>query len=620
MDSQNASDNRVSFIDWNEDGALVNNISNFLEFSSPHTGLHDANSTPKSSILGSFQSQNVEDPVTELAAVPNPPVVGFVVGTPNQVQIQTTDPSSSYQGSSSNSSGHQSFVASAFVPENPNPLPLPLPNSSAPPLNQTQPSHPLPSSAMGLAWEGGVNSSIMTQKGYFNQLSNMQNENSLRFQGLGVSDEYPTTGNNPPLVPNTIQNNNFSGNNNQTSPYQALFHPNSAQARPGIESGNSRSQMLIGSARNSRPEQDQLSAPNVHGSQYAPNYTQSAQSFTTLQNQVGHASGTQDNFDLQSQNSKQPVNPIYPRSELYSSSSDLQSGFGTMPSNSYQQGYSPVVPGSAAPSPSSASSLTPTHSQLFEKQDHQHNERDSESSKWYRGVQDRINEYNRMISNPSLQRPSSTLHEHRVQSSSFSNSLSLSSARILGLSSTRASEGTSPQVPIKEVENERLLRAPPSEAMQRILEMNPSRIINRNGIAAQLKQRGSLQNGRGSRNHDFRKQLLTLKEGYQPPRRGRPPKRRDVGESSSSQRGKKVSTGAGKADQRNPIPQEPPKTNPEIAVNRDLQIQNDDIPINPDAELSEHENLVYNIKYEKRGYPIDPHIRLFKASQGKYCA
>ncbi|KAL2339870.1 hypothetical protein Fmac_007810 [Flemingia macrophylla] len=590
MNSQNVSDNHGSFIDWNEDGALVNNISSFLEFGSLNTGLHDVNSIPESSILGSFQSQNVEDPVTELVPVPTPPVAGLVVETQNHVQIQTVDPSS--LGSSSNSSSHQSFVASGFVTENPNPLP----NSSAPPLNQTQ---------VGSGWEGGANSSIQgrdmtqTQTGYFNQLSNMQSENSLLFQGFGVSDQYPTTRNYPRLVPNTstIENNNFSGNNNQTSPFSALLQSNSAKARPGIESGVSRSQMLINSTWNSRSEQDQPSSPNVHGSQYTSNYTQSAQSFTSLQNQVGQASETRGNFGLQSQNSLQSISPMYPRSELYSSSSNLQSGFGTMPSNSYQQGYTPMVSGPAAPA--SASSLAPTHPQLFEKQDYQNNGRHSESSEWYRGVQDRIEEYNRMINNPSLQPPSSTLHEPRVQPSSFTSSLTLSSSRILGLSSTRATEGTGSQVPItqvekerrlrfptKEVVNENLTRAPPSEAVRRILEMNPSRIIGRKN--GQLSQTGSMKIGRGSRNYDFRKQLLTLKEGYQPPRRGRPPKRRDIGE-SSSQRGKRVFTGAGKADQTNPRTREPRKATPDRAVNRDPQNQND--ILNPDADFKEPENL-----------------------------
>ncbi|TKY74345.1 heat shock protein [Spatholobus suberectus] len=526
------SDSPGVFSDWNVDDVL-DNLSTLLPFDSHHAGLHDANFTIESFNFESPQTLNFEDQVTELAAAPTP--------------------------------------------------------------------------AEGLMLEGAGHD--MTQTGYFNQFSDIQNGSVLALQGIGVSGEH--TPNNPTLVPNIIENNNFSGINNQSSHYPALLS-NPVQARPGIETGHSSGQFVTNqrpelcpphshisnshAAWSSRwPEHNQFSAPNVHGSQYATNYPQSPQSSTTLQNQVGHASEMQKIFDLQSQNSMRP----HPNSSL-------QSAFVTMPPNPYQQGYRPVLPEPAAPSASSLanygqqpslfattsnsfgskSSVPPTYPPLYENQGNHHpqvmmpNGQGQQSGAsvqlWSQGVPNQINEHNRRMNTPNLKWRSNTLHEPTSQSSSFTSSKALSSTRILGLSSTRATEGLSLQVSnSREADIARHLRAQPSEAIRRILNMNPTRTVTPNApIPTQQNRSGSLQIGRGTRTYDLGKQLQSLREGrYEPPRRGRPPKRRDA-EESSSQRGKRVSSETGKA--ATPTSQEARMT-PDSVVNR---VQNP-IPTNP---------------------------------------
>ncbi|KAK7353106.1 hypothetical protein VNO80_18545 [Phaseolus coccineus] len=607
MDGDFESDNLDMFIDWNDDQFQPT----FLQTDTPGlTGLEDAN------LMQQFNSQ------FELPPVPS---------TSFQTMAETTEPTSwSHEGSSS-------AAALTFVP---NPLP-PLPNP--PLLHATELSHPL-SSADELMFDGAIpsgESQEVTLTGYFNELPDLQNENSVAQQAIHLAQN-PM---NQLSMPNRIENNII----NQSTSYPTLVRPN--PAKPGNESGYSGGQRAppqrpalfplrnhisnSNAAWNYRPEHINSSAPGAYGAQYAASFTQSPQSFTTVHNQVGsHASELQQIVGLRSQNSVRPVYPTCPRSEAYT---NFQPSLTRMPTNPFQQGYRPVLPDPAAPFASSlanygqnpilqptralsygsGSSLHPTYRGLFGNQDqvqhhypqvrmpNGHGQQSSASvQQWFQ-----IGDNQRMMS-PNLQRQINTIGSQTLISG------------ILGHSSTRTTEVTSSRVPnSREAEIAQVLRmqqeatlstnevqtsrdtgkqlatsstgTQPSNAIQRILNMNPARSAgwNTRFITEQISN-----------------SMPTERVPYVPPRRGRPPKRRDIEGPSSSQprKSQKVSTETAKG--RTSVTPNGAQRTPESVVNRG---QNAILP-NPLSAPGHFLETAYDMEFEMQGRPLDP--KLFKPS------
>ncbi|KAG2399926.1 uncharacterized protein HKW66_Vig0102200 [Vigna angularis] len=493
MDRDFEADNLGIFSDWNDDDFQPT----FLQTDTALTDLDDAN------LMEHFNSQ-----------IELPPLPSSILEPMTETIDHTLWP---YEGSGA--------PPLTFVP---NPLPPLQPNT---PLLNPQQLDNLPSSSSsgeGLMLDAlpTLQSQDMTLAGYFNQLSELQNANSV-----------------------SIDNNNYNVfNTNQSSSYPGLLHQNTVsitvektcltakfEGRPGNtertqscgpfaqsirstlftqhdDASNSRA------AWSSRPEHFQFSASDVYGAQYAPNYTQSPQPFSQVQNQIDHASNLQQVLDLHSQDSRRSVYPTFPRSEPFS---NLQPGSVTMQSNPFQQGYRSILPNLGASSGSSVSSygqnpslfatssnsfgsgssLLPQYPYLYGNQDQHHlpqvmmpnNQGQQNSSSMQQWSQ--IGEYNQRMTTSNLQRQIST-----------SSSQALIS-RFMGHSSSRVSNS-------REAGIASGLRSEPSDAIQRILNMNPSRMINRNvsGITD--------QNG-----------IPTERVPYVPPRRGRPPKRREPIES-----------------------------------------------------------------------------------------
>ncbi|XP_027903782.1 uncharacterized protein LOC114163686 [Vigna unguiculata] len=234
------------------------------------------------------------------------------------------------------------------------------------------------------------------------------------------------------------------------------------------------------------------------------------QSFSTVQNQVGHSSELQHNHDLQSQNSTGSVNSML---EPYS---DVDSAFVTMPAIRYQQRCTPVLPEPAVPSASSlanfgkkrslfaassnslgsgsGSSVPPTNQMYSPFQDQRHhpqvilsNIQGQQSGvslqQWSRGVHNQISKHNQRMITPNLRGHSNT-SSWVTEASSSRVSTSREAKTAPGL---RIQEGAI--VPKNEVRSSRdkgksLQRtsstsSEPSDAIRRILNMNPSRLVRR---------------------------------------------------------------------------------------------------------------------------------------------
>ncbi|BAT78554.1 hypothetical protein VIGAN_02124700 [Vigna angularis var. angularis] len=371
MDRDFEADNLGIFSDWNDDDFQPT----FLQTDTALTDLDDAN------LMEHFNSQ-----------IELPPLPSSILEPMTETIDHTLWP---YEGSGA--------PPLTFVP---NPLPPLQPNT---PLLNPQQLDNLPSSSSsgeGLMLDAlpTLQSQDMTLAGYFNQLSELQNANSV-----------------------SIDNNNYNVfNTNQSSSYPGLLHQNTG--RPG---NTERTQSCGPFAQSIRStlftQHDDASNSRAAWSSRSP------QPFSQVQNQIDHASNLQQVLDLHSQDSRRSVYPTFPRSEPFS---NLQPGSVTMQSNPFQQGYRSILPNLGASSGSSVSSYG---------------------------------------QNPSL---------FATSSNSFGSGSSL------------------------------LPQSEPSDAIQRILNMNPSRMINRNvsGITD--------QNG-----------IPTERVPYVPPRRGRPPKRREPIES-----------------------------------------------------------------------------------------
>ncbi|CAJ1974143.1 unnamed protein product [Sphenostylis stenocarpa] len=229
------------FIDWNEEEFQ----STFLQTDTPFTDLEDEN------LMEHFNSQ-IELP-------PLPPT--------SSVMEPMTDPTSW-------------FCEGSLGAENLNFVPNTLSQS----LPNTQLNNPL-SSADGLMLDGpvsSVQSPDMTLTDYFNQLSHLQNENSVPPQ----DDERNSMLQG--LIPTRTENNGIEIN--QPLSHPGLVHPNPGQPRAGNAERSYPSGPLFvptqthgfsgfndtsnsHPAGSSRSEHFQLSASDGYGAQYAPNYS-----------------------------------------------------------------------------------------------------------------------------------------------------------------------------------------------------------------------------------------------------------------------------------------------------------------------------------------------------------
>ncbi|KAG5045534.1 hypothetical protein JHK86_014940 [Glycine max] len=300
-------------------------------------------------------------------------------------------------------------------------------------------------------------------------------------------------------------------------------------------------------------------------------------------------------FDLQSQN------PM--RLEPYS---NLEPVVATMPPNPAQQGYRSVLADPAAPSASilattrnsfgHRSSMPPMYPPLYENQDHHHpqlmmpNGLGQQSGaflqQWSQGLPNQNSEYNQRMNTHNLQRESNT-------------SSQASQSRILGHSSNGTIEGTSSQVfSTREAEIAPVSRAQPSEAIRRILDMNPTRLVTHaptNNMQIGRIRYEPPRRGRPRKRRDDEEESSSQsgKKRSEPPRRGRPRKQRDDATESFSQRGKsrKVSSKAQKAETTYASQQIPQQT-PDSVMNTD---QN--------AILT---NTVYDMEFETKGIPPPP--------------
>ncbi|CAJ1974145.1 unnamed protein product [Sphenostylis stenocarpa] len=270
------------------------------------------------------------------------------------------------------------------------------------------------------------------------------------------------------LIPNRTVDNNSNGiQMNQSFSHPGLVHPNPGQPRPGNE------------------ETHGFPSYNDISNSHAAESSRWPQSFTPVQNQIGHASELEQILDALSQPPMRPVYPMCPRLEPYS---DLELGFVIMPTNPYHRGCRPVLP-----DPASSIANYGQQSSLFATTSNSFGSRSSVP-------------------------PMSHGVPNQIMSANNTSSQALIS-RLLGHTSSRT-QGT------REAEIAPVLRNQPSEAIRRILNMNPTRTVTRNFPSITSEQGGSIP---------------TARVRYEPPYSGRPPKRRDA-EGSSSQRGK-VSTG-----------------------------------------------------------------------------
>ncbi|KAK7353108.1 hypothetical protein VNO80_18547 [Phaseolus coccineus] len=582
IDGEFEADNLDMFFDWNDDHF----IPTFLESERPIAALEDPN------LMENFYFQIEAAPVNPSTVRINLVLESIDVA---QSQVQPTDPMSLF------SQGPSTAVDFTFVP---NPLPPPAPNTSV--LNGTQLSNSL-SSPEGMTLEGEAPSfrgQDVTQTGRSNQFSASQNEN-LQLKDLHSNGDQNRS--NQLSVPNTFEINNFNGLNiNQSSLNPAMVHANIVQVTPAIETYSTgvlappqrpaffplQNHISNSAWNSSRPQHTQFSPPDMYGAPYAPNHMQL---FSTVHNQVGHSSELQHIHGLQSQNSRWPVNPMYPRLEPYS---DLDTAFVTMPSIPYQRGFRPMLPEPAVRSavslanygqqPSlfvignshgSGSSVPPTnqmfalkfplwYSPLYQNQNQGHyhhpqvmmmpNNQGQQSSasmqQWSQGVSNHISKYNQRMNTPNLQRHSNT------------------SSRVTEASSSRLSIS-------REAKIAPVLRSEPSEAIRRILDMNPSRLISR-CITAE----GSPGRVR-----------------YQPPPRGRPPKRR-YEEYFQREKLHKVSSEIGNAGTSSTSLQ---------AQHIPYSYQNA-IATNAPSAPRQFVNSVCDIEHGRIGHPIDPQPTLFK--------
>ncbi|WVZ21072.1 hypothetical protein V8G54_008394 [Vigna mungo] len=592
MDGEFEAENLDTFFDWDDDQF----IPTFLQSDASITALQDLN------LMENFNFQ------TDVAPV-NPSAVMESIDQA-ETQVQLTDPTSWF------SQGPSSTTGFPYVP---NPLPSP-PNAAV--LDGTQLINSLPSleelmlDGEGLSFPG----LDVTQTACSNQFSDMQDQNVLALEDLHFSGEQ-----------NTVEINNF--NVNQSSSNPALFQPNPVQVMPANETYSSG--LFAPSQRpsffpvqnhisdshaawNSRPQHFEFSSSDIHGAQYAPNCMQS---FSTVQNQVGHSSEFQHILDLQSQSSTGPVNSLL---EPYS---DVDTAFVTMPTIPYQLGCRPVLPKPAVPSASSlanygqkpnlfatsnsqrsGSSGPPTNQMFGLKfplwyspfQDQRHHpqvlrpniqgQRSGASvQQWSQGVPNHFSKYNQRMNTPNLRR-----HSSRSSWATGASSSGVSTSREARIAPGLRiqEEATIPKNEARTSPDKGKLkgtsstRSQPSEAIRRILNMNPSRLVRRPTAAGQIQ---------GSH--------LPERARYEPPSRGRPPKRRFE---EYFQR-ERVSSEIGNAG-TTPTSRQ--------ALHIPYSYRNA-IATNPPSAPRFSKSL-YDIGFQRKGHPIDPLLMLFRRPPGNY--
>ncbi|KOM41666.1 hypothetical protein LR48_Vigan04g186400 [Vigna angularis] len=279
MDRDFEADNLGIFSDWNDDDFQPT----FLQTDTALTDLDDAN------LMEHFNSQ-----------IELPPLPSSILEPMTETIDHTLWP---YEGSGA--------PPLTFVP---NPLPPLQPNT---PLLNPQQLDNLPSSSSsgeGLMLDAlpTLQSQDMTLAGYFNQLSELQNANSV-----------------------SIDNNNYNVfNTNQSSSYPGLLHQNTG--RPG---NTERTQSCGPFAQSIRStlftQHDDASNSRAAWSSRSP------QPFSQVQNQIDHASNLQQVLDLHSQDSRRSVYPTFPRYPyLYGNQDQHHLPQVMMPNNQGQQNSS----------------------------------------------------------------------------------------------------------------------------------------------------------------------------------------------------------------------------------------------------------------------------------------
>ncbi|XP_017421398.1 uncharacterized protein LOC108331261 [Vigna angularis] len=582
MDGEFEAENLDTFFDWDDDQF----IPTFLQSDTSITALQDLN------LMENFNFQTEVPPV-------NPSAVMESIDQA-ETQVQLTDPTSWF------SQGPSSTMAFGFVP---NPLPSP-PTTSV--LNGTQLINSLPSlEELMFDGEGPSFPGLdVTQTACSNQLPDFQDQNVLALEDLHFNGEQ-----------NTFDINNFNVNQS-SSVNPALVHPNPVQVSPANETYSSglfapsqRPEFFpvqnhisdsLAAWNSSRPQQFEFSSSDIYGAHIAPNCMQP---FSTVQNQVGHSSELRHIHDLQSQSSMGPVNSLL---EPYS---DVDTAFVTMPAIPYQLGCRPLLPKPAVPSASSlanygqkpslfatsnsqrsGSSGPPTNPMYSPFQDQRHHpqvtmpniqgqQSRASMQQWSPGAPNHINKHNQRMNTPNLRRRSST--SPWVTGASSSRVSTSREAKIApGLRIQE--EATIPKNEVRtspdkgNLQGTSSTRSEPSEAIRRILNMNPSRLVRRPIAAEQIQ---------GSH--------LSERARYEPPSRGRPPKRRFE---EYFQR-ERVSSEIGNAG-TTPTSRQ--------ALHIPYSYRNAIAPNPPSAPR--FSKSLYDIEYERKGHPIDPLLRLFKRS------
>ncbi|KAJ1406809.1 hypothetical protein SESBI_24784 [Sesbania bispinosa] len=610
-------------IDWNEDN-IIDSLPTPSPLDSPNASLHEPELQQQgleSKLFETLQAQNNENPQIELAPPPMPKdvdLVGSVVAA--EIQAQTIEPSSNQLASSKS----EKIATPTVVMNDPNQLPQSLPNSSVPPLNETQSGHPS-LSTMGFILDGAVSSVQVqdTQMGSFNGNLNMFEDM------MGMLDEHNIS--NPLVGPNVMENNNFSGINYQLPPYPELFHPNPTEAILGTGTEHSSGQFST----------DQISADQIAALFQNPIINTNDTAWNSI--------GLEPYSHLQHDSVTMPPNPDVHDQHGYTSM--LSQSATPAPPLSSNYGQQPSLLAMTSNSFDLGSSVPPMYPQFQDDQDNYQfpqlmmpNGQEQQGVvpslqqlPWPQVVANQMNEYN----DDGTRKQSDTLHAPKnSMSSSFTSSGALSS-RIVSLSGTGTTQGTTTSQAVRheiastplstnevaastplstnEVavqcdkaklpESFSTTSAQPSEAIRRILNMNPNRKVTRSLTFTPRSRDGKFKISKETI-EDFQRQ----KALFAPQRRGRPPKRRDAGESTSNR--EKLQKGPGKVGTT--VRSQPVHNNTPLPVNEE---QNTNPPTNSpatnptnpsSAPRREFVNTVYDLQFERDGVPLDPHLRWFK--------
>ncbi|CAJ1974144.1 unnamed protein product [Sphenostylis stenocarpa] len=466
---------------------------------------------------------------TDLPPVAPSAVVESINEAQAQTHVQLMDPTSWFP------QGPSSEMTFTFVP---NPIPPSLPNTSL--LNGTQPGQPL-STMEGLMLDGMGPCTLgqdMTQAGYSNQFSDLPNENSLGLQGIHFYKEILS---NQPSIPNTLEINNFNAINIiHSSPKPALIHPNPVQAGPGNET---------------------------------------------------YSSGL---F-------------VPPERSVLEPYANIDPGFVTIPPNPNEQGCRPVLPEPAVPSATSLANNGPQSSFFATSNSYGSRSSVTPSNEMF-GLNFPIWHFPLYANQDQHQHPQVMTPNDQGQQSSASMQQCTSSHSTTGSRSRVSNSRKAKIAPNLRVQEEAAIpknevpacrdkgnlmgtsstRSQPSEAIRRILNMNPSRLVS-SFTAEQIQS----------------KQQIGTQVRYQPPSPGRPSKRSYKESYFQREKWPMVSSGIGNSVTTPATSQHTPGS----VLIKDRNA----IPTNHPFPPRQFVNSVYDIEYERKGHPIDPHLRLFKS-------